>query len=106
MLAFPDIVYDCHHQVEYVSGIVAYARLSELTGIERSMPTTSDAFYSSSFLFLHRLAFFRLHTIRSPSLHLPTLALPNGLLIYTSILHLSVGLPPLLFLRPYSTFLW
>ena len=37
-LALPDIVYDCHHQVAYVSCIVAYVRLSELTARERATP--------------------------------------------------------------------
>jgi len=37
-LALPDIVYDCHHQVAYVSCIVAYVRLSELTARERTTP--------------------------------------------------------------------
>jgi hypothetical protein len=37
-LALPDVVYDCHHQVAYVSCIVAYVRLSELTARERASP--------------------------------------------------------------------
>jgi hypothetical protein len=48
MLAFPDIVYDCHHHVWYVRSIVAYSQRSKLTGIERSVPKTTDAFASSS----------------------------------------------------------
>jgi hypothetical protein len=37
-LALPDIVYDCHHQVAYVSCIVAYVRRSKLTARERGTP--------------------------------------------------------------------
>jgi hypothetical protein len=80
VLALPDIVYDCHHQVEYVSSIVAYARRSKLTGIERSMVMHFILLPLS----LHGLSVLLLHIICSPSLQLPTLALPNGLHTYST----------------------
>jgi hypothetical protein len=36
-LVLPDTVYDCHHQVEYVSCIVASARSPTLTARERGI---------------------------------------------------------------------
>ena len=43
-LTLPDIVYDCHHQVAYVSCIVAYVRLSELTAREQATPGEGTRF--------------------------------------------------------------
>jgi hypothetical protein len=58
MSALPDIVYDCHHQVVYVSCIVACAWHSKLTGIERFMSIALET----------SVAFFNNHLICSPIL--------------------------------------